>query len=227
VACAAHAVLADVGWFERYQAYLIALGAYLALVALADVPAAGRRRAVAAAVVVAVPFGLQKIDLLVDAPTAADDIARHHVQAAHFLDRYYDGQPIVTDQLGYISLLHDGPVTDLAGLGDYEVLSLPDGGVDRWQEIAAERGARVAVIYDTVALGHAPSTWILVGSFHLDGEEVTALTADLQVYATTVDELEPLQRHMAEAAADAPDRSEVVLNENADLQAMALALRDE
>ena len=219
----AHVTLADVGWFDRYQAYLLALGAHLGLVALGEAPADARRRALAAAIAVAAVFGVPKLGLLVDTPSAAGDMAGHHRQAARFLDRYYDDQPIATDQLGYISLLHDGPITDLAGLGDYEVLQRPDGGIDQWDEITAERGDRVAVIYDVSAFRSVPRGWVLGGTLRLDGKLTTAVSSDLLIFATSVEELEPLQDHLAAFADEVPDGVELRLNENAPLQAMALA----
>ena len=43
------------------------------------------------------------------APRAADDMHRQQYQAGQFLARYYDGEPVATDQLGYIGYLHHGP----------------------------------------------------------------------------------------------------------------------
>jgi len=221
-ATVAHAAVADVGWYERYQAYLIALGAFVGLVTLGELPAGRRRRVLAAALVVAVPLALPKASLLVRAPLAAADMAGHQLQAARFLDRYYDGRPVATTQLGYISLWHDGPLTDFGGLGDQEVLDLPGRGVDLWDEIAERRGVRVAVVYAPEAFRSVPPGWVRAGSFHLRHEPVTAVNEDLEVFATSADELAPLQRHLAEFAAEVPDGVEVRLNEFAELQVAAI-----
>src|SRR5690606_14504859 len=102
VATAGHVVLADVGWYERYQAYLIAVGVYVGLTVLAELPAEAARRALVAAVGLCLVLGATKANGLVRAPRAADDMYRHHYQAARFLDRYYDEASVATDQLGYI-----------------------------------------------------------------------------------------------------------------------------
>jgi hypothetical protein len=51
---------------------------------------------------------------------------------------------------------------------------------------------------------------------------VTAVNEDLEVFATSADELAPLQRHLAEFAAEVPDGVEVRLNEFAELQVAAI-----
>lgn len=225
-----HAVLADVGWYERYQAYLIAVGVYLVLSLLTEVPAGLRRQAIASVCVLGVLFSAAKADLLTQAPFAADDMYRHQYQAGRFLDRYYDGEPVATDQLGYISYLHDGPLTDFAGLGDHEVLT---SATDRpskqlWARLAAERGFRVVVLYDKTAAFNVPRGWVRVGEWRIDGEPVTGVSRTLQFYATVPEEVAPLQDHLRDFEDDLPHRIELRLNDNAGLQAMALGIaRDE
>ncbi len=217
LATAAHAVLADVGWYERYQAYLIAIGVYLVLAVLAEISPELRRRSLAAACVLGVLLGATKADLLVDAPLAADDMYRHQYQAGRFLDRYYGGEPVATDQLGYISLLHDGPLTDFAGLGDYEVLRARTApGVDireLWADLSEDRGFRVAVVYDTVALKRVPDTWIPAGRWRIDGKPVSGVTKSLEFFATTPSEVAPLQEHLRDFEDDMPARVRLRLNE--------------
>jgi hypothetical protein len=226
VATLGHAALADVGWFERYQAYLIGLGVYLALAILAEVPAGVRSRAAAAFCVLAVVVTATKAGHLINAPRGADDMYRHQYQAARFLDRYYDGQPVATDQLGYVSLFHDGPITDFAGLGDYEALQAQSGSATGhqadWAQLTEERGFRVAVLYDVAAAGNAPRTWVAAGQFSVDGDTVTAVSQTLKFYATTPDEVAPLQQHLRDFARDLPPRVELRLNDYAPLQAARL-----
>jgi hypothetical protein len=168
----------------------------------------------------ALVFGVSKIGMVVTAPRAADDIQRHHVQAGRFLERYYDGEPIGTDQLGYVSLLHDGPITDFAGLGDYEVLQAGAPGPELWAGLAERRGTRVVVVYDAVARRRVPRDWTLAGQLVLDGDSTVAVSQRLQFYATTDDEVAPLQEHLAEFSDDLPPRVELDLNEYAGLQVM-------
>src|SRR5690606_37714694 len=120
VAAVLHTGLAEVGWYERYQAYLVALGVYVLLGVLAEVPRHLRTRLLWAIAGLGLALGALKANLVVKAPLAADDMYRQQYHAARFLERYDEGEPVATDQLGYISWFHGGPITDFAGLGDRE-----------------------------------------------------------------------------------------------------------
>jgi hypothetical protein len=224
VATGLHAALADVGWYERYQAYLIAVGAYLVLGILAEVPDALRQRAVVAVAVVGLLLGVTKLGMVVRAPLAADDMYRQQYQAGLFLDRYYDGEPVATDQLGYISYFHEGALTDLAGLGDYEVLHAKgtSSRADLWDRLADERGFRVVVLY-SLSTFEVPPSWILAGQWEIPGKPMSGVTDTLQFYATVPEEVAPLQEHLQDFEPDLPARSRLELNEAAGLQAMAVA----
>ena len=224
VATPLHAVLADVGWYERYQSYLLAVGVYFLLAAIAEVPPALRQRCLAAVCVLGILFGTTKISLLLRAPRSADEMYRQQYQAGLFLDRFYDGQPVATDQLGYISYFHDGPITDFAGLGDREVLEAPEDVQPRelWNDLATERGFRVVVLYDVVAAFNIPDGWVRVGEWQIDGEPITGVSSELVFFATRTDEIEPLQDHLRAFEADLPSRTRMVLNENAVLQGMSI-----
>lgn len=226
VAAPLHATLADVGWYERYQAYLIAVGVYLVLAVLAEVPVALRRRAVLVVGVLGLAFAVPKASLIVRAPLAADDMYRQQYQAGLFLDRYYDGQAVATDQLGYISYLHDGPLTDFAGLGDYAVLQAPADVLNRelWPRLAEERGFRVVVLYDKAAAFNVPRQWVEAGEWRLANEPVTGVSRTLSFFATVPEEVGPLQDHLRAFEDRLPARTELEINERAALRAMALAV---
>jgi hypothetical protein len=228
VATLLHASLADVGWFERYQAYLIALGVYLALAVLGDVPPAERGRGLAALVAVAVLLTPAKALLLLRAPQWADNMYRHTYQAGLFLEEYYDGQPVATDQLGYITLFHDGPVTDFGGLGDYEVLRrVPDRAhIPEFRaQLAEERGFHVAVLPAVTSAFAVPDTWVLGGILRIEGP-YQGLSRDLDVWATSPDDVAALQDHLRDFEPRLPDRVTLVMNDYADLQASRIRARE-
>jgi hypothetical protein len=119
-------------------------------------------------------------------------------------------------------LLHDGPLTDLAGLGDYEVLQADRRSRELWEDLTERRGLRLAVVYEVSALRLVPDSWVLAGQLQIDGRPTTTVSRRLQIYATTLDEVHPLQEHLAEFEADLPPRVHLELNEYADLQVMGL-----
>ena len=194
-----HLGFAQIGWFERYQAYLIGLGLFTALsIAAALVPVEARSFA-PAILCFAILLAPVKWQLLLDTPKSSDNTYRQRYQAGKFLERYYRGQPVATGELGYISLFHDGPVTDLYGLGDTEVLKVRvRKGYTKayWADLARRRKFRVAAVYPSTLNIATPDQWILVATWHLNEKRITAFESDFQFWATTPDEVDPLRAHL-------------------------------
>ncbi len=224
-----HVVLADVGWFERYQVYLIGLATYAVAMAARDLlPAASTGRRLAPLLLLPVLLlSAVKVDLTVNVPRGVDDTFEQRYQAARFLQRYYDGRPVATGELGYISLLHEGPVTDLFGLGDYEVLEARrrlDGrpGKDYWLDLGRRRGFPVAAVYPSTLFFDTPDEWILVGTWSLPRKAITAYEETFQFWATSPEEVAPLQAHLREFATELPAGVTFALNPLADVRARQL-----
>jgi hypothetical protein len=245
VTVALHMLLARVGWYERYQAYLIAVGVY-ALVCLIgeQLPATSlppaRSLAVAGLVAVMLTLSGNKPAATFRAAEAVGETYDQRYQAALFLSRYYQGEPIATGELGYISLFHDGPITDVFGLGDYEVLqawggsagppvdgerSAADGRppAEFWEDLAERRGFAVVAVYPLTLLGVVPESWIPVGRWDLGRLISTAPGPEFEFYATTPEAVGPLRDHLIEFSDELPDRVETELNELAGLRADELA----
>ena len=228
-----HMLFARIGWYHRYQAYLIALGVYLVLWLIADQLPASRlppARAFAAAGLVGVLllFSGNKPSATVRAYDAAAQTYEQRYQAARFLSRYYQGRPIATGELGYISLFHDGHLTDVFGLGDYEVLQAWRGpneppGQDFWRDIAERRGFEVVVVYPITLYRHVPDTWISVGTWDLDRAVTTAYEAELEFFATTPEAVDPLLDHLREFEQELPAGVITRLNPLAELRADELS----
>jgi hypothetical protein len=213
VAMVLHVGLARVGWYERYQAYLVALGTLVALQIAAEALPVARRRArpALAPLLVATALALTgtKLALTADAPLAARDTYEQRYQAARFLARYYDGVPVATGELGYVSLLHRGPVTDVLGLGDYEVLrerrrTHQQPSPDYWADLARRRGVDVVAVYPSTLGDRTPPTWVLAGEWTLDRRTVTAFEPTFQFWGTSDEAAARIRRQLREFADDLP-----------------------
>jgi hypothetical protein len=301
VTAAGHMALARIGWYERYQAYLIVLAVYAGLQLAADVlawrweasrspawawaPAAvavsARPAAVAAAsgsaavaapepvpapttvataaaagasgsaaagavapepgrrwararpaiggllVLALLPFCGTKLFLTVDAPLAVADTYEQRYQAGRFLAQYYAGEPVATGELGYVSVMHEGPITDLFGLGDYEVLQErmrnPHPDAAYWTGLAERRGFEVVAVYPSTIGAETPPEWLLAGWWTLPRRTVTAFEPRFEFWATTPEALFRLQDDLRAFTADMPDGVEVTINDPAAVEATQMA----
>jgi hypothetical protein len=230
VAVALQVTFAEVGQFERYQAYLFGLAVYVLLGFAKEVfpgtrlPPA-RSFVVASLVIAALVFCYTKLDFTVHAPQAVEDTYQQRYQAARFLARYYKGQPVATGELGYTSLQHRGPITDLFGLGDYLVLQGRRRFGQRppkeyWATLAQERRFKVVTMYRSTLSDTIPDNWIHVGDWNLDrARTVTAVEPTFQFWATSPQEVRPLEAHLKAFQNTKPPGVNLQIDELAELRA--------
>ncbi|MGH9026717.1 MAG: hypothetical protein ACRDWD_11485, partial [Acidimicrobiia bacterium] len=199
-----HCFVADMGQLDRYQAYLLAAGVYVGLRILAEVVPTTVRPAIVLLLVIALPaLAAVKVGVLWETPTATSNTYLQRYQVGRFLDKYYDGQPVATGELGYVTLFHDGPVTDILGIGDPEVLDeyqrhgefLAPGFLER---VASERDVQAVAAYSRSAAPSTPESWRFAGRWSLDEKAVTAFEPTLDFLAIDGDRRHRLSRYLDE-----------------------------
>lgn len=189
VATLLHAELANFGWYERYQAYLVIAGSFVALRIAGEVVPRNRRAAAFAIALVLMPFlSLMRIHLTVKTPLATSNSYRQRYQMALFLKRYYNGRSFLTGELGYTTLLHDGRVVDILGLGTHAVVmerrkhgsTLSAPFID---SLARRNHVEVMAFYGGSPGINIPSEWVHVGEWTLQEELISAPDPKVEWYA--------------------------------------------
>ncbi len=206
----AHLLFADVGWWDRYQEYLIVSGVYLVLViGLEVVPVAGRSALLVSLTVILVVMAGDRWTFAMHTPRGASNTYRQQVQVGEFFDRYYDGRAVAVNDLGWPSYLHDGPIVDLAGLGTREVLdAMRDDRLTRdlIGELLTRRKVEVLVVHPKQYFGLVPEGWILVGLWDLQEDRITPLDDKVAFFAPDVDAAVELRRQLEEFDSSLPSR---------------------
>lgn len=210
-----HLQLASLGWFFRYEMYLVALGVIVVAAQYRDLPRLVRRDAVAAGL-----FALAAAALLTRAgiaharaPRATREIAMQQVQMARFLERYYDGRMVAVNDIGAVAWYSQAQILDLWGLANLETARLLmrdalDGPAIA--RLASERSVRVALVYDEV-LGRPdahgkvtpPPGWTRVGAWKLE-RNVVAANWQVSIYDVAPEEEAALREHLREFAPSLP-----------------------
>jgi hypothetical protein len=220
-----HLQFASVGWFYRYEAYLVALGVIALLVNRIDElvrfrprrhPVAAQNRlpnrsaAVLAAAIIAIPLFSRGAEALWGFPEAAHNVFEQQYQMALFFRTYYPGASIALNDVGAVNYFADIRCLDLVGLCDRRILRLKKHRAYDTPEMArcaAAAQVQVAAVYDTWFTGSfgplIPAAWRRVGSWHiadnsfLGGDTVT-------FYAVQPQEAEKLERSLREFASRLP-----------------------
>ncbi|GAC1331609.1 MAG: hypothetical protein NVSMB17_09790 [Candidatus Dormibacteria bacterium] len=199
-----HLALATLGWYDRYQEYLVVMGTWLLLRYAAEL-APDRRQVLAAALVLAllVVASPRKAILTVFVVTASNNIYVQQHEMGAFLARYYDGRGAVINDLGEVSVQHRGPLLDLFGLGSYAVLKARRAHHFDAAFVASQThaiSAPVAVIYSEYWKPQIPPGWVLVGSWTVEHAPGNLGGAKVDFWATSAGASDELRGHLQEFA---------------------------
>jgi hypothetical protein len=191
-----HLQFAMLGWFYRYESYVVALGIFATALSLVhhlttrspagegevQVESAGglnwRRapRTVAILLLAVFPvmiLGKRGTISLLETPKAMHDRYLEHYQLGRFVARFYNDGPIVINDAGAMTFFTNARVLDMYGLASREPIRFhrqPGGytkdGLARW---AKEQGARVAILQVAWAEVHekVPDAWAEVGRWEM------------------------------------------------------------
>ena len=136
---------------------------------------------------------------------------RQRYQLARFFAEYYQDRPIGTGELGYPSLLHDGPIVDPLGLGTHDFLAekqrrpgvrIPAAFVE---DDFRRHDVQAIAVYPKNALGFEfPKSWFLVGEWRLDERNVSGYEDVLVFYARDESAAQELDRNLRAFAPSLP-----------------------
>jgi hypothetical protein len=168
-----HLSFASVGWFERYQAYLLIGGVFVVLLVAQHALASHYARAVNWALLAALLIlPAEKFRLTTYAPLACHNIYKQQYQMGEFLREYYPQRTAMVNDLGLVAFLHGGPLVDVWGLGSHEVLRARKDGrffhPSYVQRLAGNHHVDVIAIYDIALRGVKPKSWVKVASWDLE-----------------------------------------------------------
>lgn len=207
-----HLQFARVGWFFRYEAYLVVVGLVLVglLVSGVDrslVTRANRPRplvvtiALLLIVVTAFPLIRRGADAIRNVPGASSNIFEQQYQMALFLEEFYRGRRIAVNDVGAIGYFADVKLLDLYGLASADTAALKRRG--EFSSIAVDRLAtrdevEVAVIYASWLneYGGVPPSWQKVGEWRVTDNLVLG-ESGVSFYAVKEGTRDTLVRNLA------------------------------
>jgi hypothetical protein len=224
VSASIHFAIARVGWFYRYEAYLIALGIVVLTAGFLEQPIRirlGMGYGTAAGLSLLAIIGFAGLISLVsrgwygftEIRPAVANIYSQQYQMGLFVHEYYEGQRVVANDIGAINYLADIDNLDLYGLGSLEVLAAKRA--DRYNQASLENltsDAAIAIVYTHWLPGEeAPPDWTLAGQWTIPDNIVTAGDT-VSFYAINPDARASLVDHLMVFSSQLP--SDVVQDVN-------------
>ena len=212
----AHLVAAQIGWWDRYEIYMLATGVLLLiyeargpLQRMLGVSPAPTLALVAALALLA---GRPYLTNLAHTPLASANIYEQQFQMRRFAVDYYRG-PVAVNDLGLVSFRNPSYVLDLWGLASPEALANRFAGreISWMDELVRRHGVGLVMIYDDV-FGGAPRPWVRLARLHL-GSEWTVTGGDVVTfYASDPAEAGALAALLAKFAPSLPPGVRLELN---------------
>jgi len=182
-----HMLFARVGWFFRYEAYLVALGIFAIALAVHEyIPKRIllNRHSIPKYVIISFlifvlisPLAIRGYVSLITTPMATTNIYQQQYQMGLFLREFYQGEAVAANDIGAINFLADIKCLDLWGLGNLEVTRAKRGGfynTDYIYNLAKKENVKIAIVYDHwfTEYGGIPPQWIKVGEWKIQNNVV-------------------------------------------------------
>jgi hypothetical protein len=230
-----HCAFSRLGWFWRYESYLIALGICTALIAAhnllqahapnkqrpnASPPEAAARQSLlipALCVLLAVILVDRILVPLRTVPEAALAIYRQQFQTARFLQSAYPHRTIAVNDVGAVSFFSTVDCLDLFGLATNQVTTLkhldtPEANLDAdaIERLVRERNVPIAVLYEDW-FPDLPEAWVKVEGWTIPDTKEPIILGDRQVifYATSAAEVVPLRKALTAFHPSLPPEVEI------------------
>ena len=189
----AHLQFAALGWFYRYEAYLVAAGCVVVGIALVDVlpgrmvrdwrrPAAWPQLGAWTLILglFGLPFWQRTAESCGTLVSGCRNIYEQQFQMARFLRRSYQGEGVAANDIGNLAFYADTRLCDLAGLVNQEVmrrLRAQTYDQEAVRRLLARYDVQVIVVYDTWAGiygGQLPEWGVPIGRWTIPDNRVCA-----------------------------------------------------
>jgi len=216
---AAQVVFAHLGWFYRYEAYLMVLGTVALVFGTRGLTAASPRPApsplrlfslLALALLLAAVPGWRGIRATAEVPRASRNIYEQQIQVAAFIRAHYSGAAVALNDIGAAQWYARFRCLDLWGLADIDVARARLAKTYRPETMAAfaaRAGVRIAVVYEEWfdRFGGLPAGWVKVGRWTIE-DNIVCGGPTVAFFAVRPEEAGPLAEALSDFQAELPPR---------------------
>lgn len=207
-----HLELASVGWFYRYESYLLVTGVTFVGATLVRVlpPRRELRKtlreqpvasiaAVLGMLILAAPMCRRAVQANNNTPLACRNIFQQQMQSARFLVASFPHDKVAVNDIGAVAWVGNDRVVDLVGLATLPVAEAKQLKIDKplapADLVRLTQGVKVAIVYDEWFKENLPPTWLRVGRWKIEDNKscafpwVSIYATDPASYASVIDAL--------------------------------------
>jgi hypothetical protein len=216
-----HMFLARIGWFYRYEAYLLSLGILAIAVGIGEylpkMPKINRKQIFKHLAIILLIFLLffpiadRGYNSLKETPKATNNIYDQHYQMSLFIKEYYSDDNVSLNDVGVVNYYTNIKSVDLLGLSGLNVSkSILKGNysIDDMDNITRQNNVKVAIIYEDLfkdyLTGGVPSHWIKVGEWRISNK-ITPFMDTVSFYVIDPAEEENLIKNLKEFSGKLPN----------------------
>lgn len=182
-----HLLFANMGWFYRYEAYLISIGIFINSIVLYQFFQRYRinfniNKTLRYLILIILLFGLIIIPLgpkgcysFSETPVATQNIYHQQYQMGLFIKQFYNNESIALNDIGAVNYLADVKNTDVYGLSNMYVAKAKKGSYYTSEELSnlvKNNNVKVIIIYDNWFQNMIPLDWIKVSDWEIQNNIV-------------------------------------------------------
>jgi hypothetical protein len=203
-----HLLFARVGWYFRYEAYLVAWGIIVSAICMHEaadgtLPRNWRWAGGCLVVLLLITLGVRTVRSIYLTPRGIRNIYDQQYQTARFVRQYYPAATLVVNDIGAICFLTDAHILDAIGLGNMAPAEARMHGtysaewLGNW---ARSNHATLAIAYPDI---QPPKSWALLGKWTIPDRWIVG-RPDVNVYGLDPQAVSSLKENLGRFQAELP-----------------------
>ena len=214
-----HIFIARIGWFYRYEAYIIALGIMAIAVGISEyLPVFKPNKKlnykhlsiILLIFILVVPLSARGYDSFNEVPTATHNVYDQQYQMGLFIHKYYQGDAVSLNDVGAVNYIANIKSVDLLGLSSLNVskaILKNNYTIEYLDNITRQNHVKVVIVYEYLyknyLTGGLPSNWIKVGQWKIPNR-ITCFMDTVSFYATDPQDAENLTENLRKFSSELP-----------------------
>ena len=181
----AHLLAGKMGWFNRYEIYVVVLSGLALMTAMPEIRTPSIHRNVGYALIAIIALcGLRYTWGYARIPWASHNISEQQYVLHRFAADFYDA-PVAVNDLGWVSYRNPNYVLDLVGLGSEAARKATRANDTGFlSRLSREHRIGMVMIFREWFEGRIPEQWVHVGDLKLTTMKATTAGATVQFYRT-------------------------------------------